>query len=59
MNAYKTIMIILTSTLLFFIFIIWSSLGGYGAAGADQTTGGAVDVSPVPANSEFLKEESE
>ena len=52
--------IVIIAFLVLIIFILGfarcSSMGVSGSAQSDETTGGAVDMSPIPANSEFLNE---
>ncbi len=57
MKEFRIVIILCVLTVFVFIFIICSCLGGAGAAEADKTTGGEVDMSPMPANSEFLNDE--
>jgi hypothetical protein len=57
MKEFRLVIIFLVLTILVFFFIICSCLGGAGATQSNETTGGAIDTTPIPANSEFLKEE--
>jgi len=56
MKEFKIVIIFLVLTILVFFFIICSCLGGAGATQSNETAGGTVDTTPIPANSEFLKE---
>jgi hypothetical protein len=54
------IIIILVLFLVLIIGMIeFPKSGGSGSAKSEETTRGSIDLSPVPANSEFLTEQSE
>ena len=56
MKKYKIIAAIIVLIILAAGFFQCSSIGVSGSAQTDETTGGSIDMSPVPANSEFLNE---
>ncbi|HYE68226.1 MAG TPA: hypothetical protein VEA58_06405 [Anaerovoracaceae bacterium] len=61
MNAkkIKTIVTVFVVIVLIFCFVKCSSPGGFGSAQTDETTSSSIDVSTMPANSEFSNEESD
>lgn len=59
MKKFKIIAAVVVAIALILGFYKCSSIGVAGPVQADETTGGAVDITPIPANSEFLKDESE
>ena len=59
MKKYSLVLLIFAVTILIVFFIECSFPGGFGSAQAGGTTGGSIDMSPIPADSEFLQEKSE
>lgn len=59
MKRYKLIVMFFVVTILILSFIICSSPGGSGSVQTEETTGGSIGISTMPANSEFLNEASE
>jgi len=55
----KTIVTVFVVIVLIFCFVKCSSPGGFGSAQTDETTSSSIDVSTMPANSEFSNEESD
>jgi hypothetical protein len=59
MRKYSLVLLVSAVTILLVFFIKCSAPGIPGSAQAAGTTGSSIDLSPIPANSEFLKEEPE
>lgn len=59
MNAkkIKIIVIFFVVIVLIFCFVKCSSPGGFGSGQTDLTTRSSIDISTMPANSEFSNEE--
>jgi hypothetical protein len=59
MKKCFVIMVVIGLIILMLGFSKCSDTGVSSPAPGENTTGEAVDISPIPANSEFLQEESE